>query len=129
MFIPKIDHISFRVREGKIALAVSFFSMLGWELVNNRNPKWESGQARFMIHPDGPENTYVQLTEETLEVAGVGSAFHLAFPVPDPSELQSRMFAWCVGHSVGYEKEDVGDGKTMVLISDVFYGAFEIIPL
>jgi len=123
-YVPELEHPCVWVLPGQLLKAVSFFEAMGWELINDRNPKWDTGQARFMANPGG--GPIIQLTDETGQTPGEpGYAFHLAFSHPDIPELVSWWAGWCMDREIAFGTEGGGGSKVLFLIPSVFYGGFE----
>jgi hypothetical protein len=71
----------------------------------------------------------IQLTVETGDVPGeVTDSFHLALATPSVHAVMVRLETFCHQYDVKMVSEDLGQGKLMVKIPDVFYGAFEFVP-
>jgi len=127
--VPTINHTSIWINS-LMTVAVDFFgAAMGYQLENNRNPKWDTGQARFMLPPGGI-GAYIQLTIETAQRPnGPGSAHHVAFATPNVMDLLGKIQSWCRSNQLLCDVSGVGGGKFMVKIPDLFYTAFEIIPV
>ena len=120
------DHMSLWVVD--VQLAVNFFKSLGWEIADNRNPVWDTGQAQFMVRRDNA--VALQLTEERDQLAGAsGSALHLGFKC-DVVEALETMKDFCRGNNQAIDVEDVGGGKMMVQVPSIFRCcALELVPI
>lgn len=124
---PTLEHVSLWIQTGRMETAIDFFRTLGWELWPGRKVEWETGLAMFVYPPS--VSVYIQLTEERSQEPGEdGSASHIALVCSDVEETLQAIRSWAIPYDFNVVYEDVGGGKQMVTVSELFHGALELIP-
>lgn len=125
---PTLQHVSVRVKAGRMAMAKEFMTeALGWQ-IEDRTASWGTGHSLFFRHPSGQGLT-IQITEESLGDPGVTTdAFHLAFVVQDFQKLLQKILHWAHVRGVETDLDDLGQGKAMLWLHDLFFGCLELIP-